>query len=86
MVVENPLSEPPARKLAGGKNRSAGFVVLYLAVSFSVAWFFWFLSWLYTKGFVAHLPLTVTLIAGSFGPFVGAGVCSWFEGDDKVRW
>jgi len=55
-------------------------VWVYFAVTFLVAWFFWFLAWLFTKGQLGHIPLIPTLIVGSFGPFVGAAVCTWMEG------
>jgi membrane protease YdiL (CAAX protease family) len=58
-------------------------IVIYIAAAFSFAWLFWGLSWLYTKGFLASLPLIPIIVIGAFGPFVAAGLCAWLEGGPR---
>jgi hypothetical protein len=54
-------------------------ITLYIAVSFGIAWLGWGACWVI---FSRHLNLPITLFAilGSFGPFIGAGICSWAGG------
>ncbi len=54
-------------------------IALYLLVAFGWAWAGWGLCVLIAKGEVA-LPLTLTLIIGSFGPFIAAGLCAGVQG------
>ena len=72
MAVDNVAFKLPAEAQALSQKRSIRLALLYLVLSFLVAWVFWFLSWLYTKGLLVQLPLVPVLIVGSFGPFVGA--------------
>lgn len=78
--VEKLPFEPFEKTPASRRKRSICLAVIHLVVSFFTAWSFWLLSWLYTNGFIAHLSLTLTLILGSFGPFVAAAVSTWLEG------
>ncbi len=50
-------------------------VRLYLSVSFGVAWLCWGMCWLTATHRLGGVNITVLLVAGSFGPFVGAGLC-----------
>lgn len=54
-------------------------MVLYLAVSFGVAWLFWLIGWLITQHKIV-LPLFPVLVVGSFGPFFGALVATLRQG------
>jgi hypothetical protein len=51
----------------------------YIAVSFGTAWLGWGACWfIFTRHL--NLPLMLFAILGSFGPFIGAGLCSWAGG------
>ncbi len=54
-------------------------ITRYIAVSFSFAWLCWGACWFILSHHL-NLPLTLFAILGSFGPFIGAGTCSWSEG------
>ena len=54
--------------------------MIYLVLSFLIAWLFWLVAWLHTKHFAVPIPLITLLIIGSFGPFLGAGVSTFLEG------
>lgn len=64
------------------RDRNLRSVGLYLAVAFVMAWAFWTAGWLITKHTLA-LPLFPVLVAGSFGPFLGALVTTWAEGGPR---
>ncbi|MGB0048421.1 MAG: hypothetical protein WBP70_13305, partial [Terriglobales bacterium] len=82
MVLDD--SAGPAASAPSSPQKSNGrLAFIYLATSFLVAWVFWMLSWLYTKNLLPHVPLAPTIILGSFGPFVAAGLCTWIEGGLK---
>jgi membrane protease YdiL (CAAX protease family) len=53
-------------------------VAAYLLVSFGIAWICW--GALLADAALRAVALTALLLAGSFGPFVAAGVCSWAAG------
>lgn len=63
--------------LAAVRGRSA--MRLYLGIAFGMAWVFWGLAWLISRGKVS-LPIVPVLMIGSFGPFVGALVTTWTKG------
>jgi membrane protease YdiL (CAAX protease family) len=50
-------------------------VGLYLGVSFGIAWVCWGICWLIANRRLGGMGLTPFLIAGSFGPFIAAGLC-----------
>ncbi|MGA3248343.1 MAG: CPBP family intramembrane glutamic endopeptidase [Paraburkholderia sp.] len=55
-------------------------ITLYLIISFGIAWAVWISCWnLRERGMVAA-GLIPVVIAGSFGPFVAAGVCTALVG------
>lgn len=62
------------------KGRERQLLIVYLVVAFATAWFFWFLAWLHTRGYLTGLPFVPLVIVGSFGPFFGAAVCTNIEG------
>jgi len=62
------------------KTKERQLLITYVFIAFGTAWFFWFLAWLRTKGYLTRLPLVPVLIVGSFGPFAGAAVCTKIEG------
>jgi hypothetical protein len=55
---------------------------LYLAVAFGTAWSLWFVGWLITRHALS-LPLFPVLVAGSFGPFIGALIATFSAGGSK---
>jgi uncharacterized protein len=54
-------------------------ITLYLAVAFGFAWLFWLLALLISKNIIGG-PMVLLLFVGSFGPFIGAAVTTYFEG------
>jgi len=54
-------------------------IVPYIAVSFGFAWLCWGACWFIFSRHL-NLPLTLFAILGSFGPFIGAAICSWAGG------
>ncbi len=56
---------------------------LYLCISFGLAWALWLVCWLIGAGLVP-LPLTATVILGSFGPFIAAGLCTAWTGGGRA--
>lgn len=55
-------------------------LALYLIVSFAIAWGTWIGCWYFgERGMAAH-ELIPFVLAGSFGPFIAAGVCAALEG------
>jgi len=58
---------------------------IYLSVAFAMAWSFWLVGILIAHHKVA-LPLMPILVIGSFGPFVGALVTTWWGGGWRESW
>lgn len=82
MIVR--LSQTPRGSTVLLQRQAIHLALIYLAVSFVVAWLFWLLAWLNTRHSSVLIPLMPALFVGSFGPFIGAGVSTWIEGG--ARW